>query len=403
MATRLKAKVKPEVLVWARESSGFTREKAATALKIGADVLTKWELGEDAPSIPKLRKLAGLYKRPLAVMYLSAPPMRFQAMRDFRRLAGSSMAEISPAIVIEERRARQRRELSLELASDLEEEVPAFEMAASMAEAPEAVAERVRAELGVTADVQRSWRDSSGRRAFQGWRERIESKGVLVFQSDKFSADEASGFAVWEPVSPIIVISRKGTPQRRRTFSLLHEFAHLLVRASGVSDLDIDSDTTRPPEELRIEVFCNAVAGAVLVPNADLLAYPTVLNHPRIDLEWTDDELREIGRTFGVSREVVLRRLLVNRRTSTQFYREARARFAEEWEAFRLQQKAQKKPGGIPRNVPRETLGNLGRPFVGMVLQQYHQDRLSLSEAVGYLDLKSKHIPKIEQMIRGGA
>jgi len=401
MATRLKAKVKPELLVWARESSGFTKDKAAKALKVEVDVLTKWELGEDAPSIPKLRKLADLYKRPLAVMYLSAPPMKFQAMRDFRRLAGTSMGAISPAIVIEERRARQRRELALELASDLGEEIPPFRLTASMTEAPEVVAERVRNALGITVDVQRSWRDREGRLAFKGWRDRIEAQGVLVFQSDKFSSDEASGFAVWEPIAPIIVISRKATHQRRRTFSLLHEFAHLLVRASGVSDLEIDSDTSRPPEELKIEVFCNAVAAAVLVPNSDLLAQAAVQQHPQDSLEWTDEELGEIAMSFGVSREVVLRRLLANRRTTSQFYQEARSRFADEWEQYRVRQKAQKKPEGIPRNIPQETLGNLGRPFVGMVLQQYHQERLSLSEAVGYLGLKSKHISKIEQMIRG--
>lgn len=401
MASRLKAKVKPEVLIWARESAGYSQENAAGTLKVTQETLASWEAGEDAPTIPKLRKLAELYKRPLAVLYLSSPPMKFQPMRDFRRLPRSSMQAISPAIVIEDRRARQRRELALELADDLEEPIPEFTMSASMAEAPEEVAQRVRADLGITSELQSSWRDKEGRLAFKGWRERIEAKGVLVFQSDKFSSDEASGFAIWEPIAPVIVVSRKATPQRRRTFSLLHEFAHLLVRASGVSDLEIDSDSKRPPEELKIEIFCNAVAAAALIPKSALFSHHVVVGHPQDELSWTDDELGEIARSFGVSREVVLRRLLTHRRTSVAFYQEARARYLEEWDQFRVRQKATAKPDGIPRNMPQEALGNLGRRFVGMVLERYHQDRLSLSEVSGYLGLKSKHIGKVEQILRG--
>lgn len=401
MASRLKAKVKPEILMWARESAGFSQEKAAGSLKVTQDVLASWEAGEDAPSIPQLRKLAELYKRPLAVLYLSSPPMKFQPMRDFRRLPGTSMPAVSSAIVIEDRRARQRRELALELAADLEEPIPEFTLSASMAEEPEAVAERVRADLGITSELQRSWRDKEGRLAFKGWRERIEAKGVLVFQSDKFSSDEASGFAIWEPIAPVIVVSRKATHQRRRTFSLLHEFAHLLIRASGVSDLEIDSDSQRPPEELKIEIFCNAVAVAALIPKNELFSHHVVADHPRDQIRWTDDELREIARSFGVSREVVLRRLLTHRRTSAAFYQETRAKYVEEWEEFRARQKATAKPEGIPRNMPQEALGNLGRRLVGMVLERYHQDRLSLSEVSGYLGLKSKHIGKVEQLMRG--
>lgn len=401
MASRLKAKVKPEVLIWARESAGFSQEKAEGKLKVSQDALAKWETGEDAPSIPQLRKLAELYKRPLAVLYLSSPPMKFQPMRDFRRLPGSSMQSISPAIVIEDRRARQRRELALELAHDLEEPIPEFTLSASMTEEPEEVAKRVRAALGITAELQSSWRDKEGRLAFKGWRERIEAKGVLVFQSDKFSSDEASGFAIWEPVAPVIVVSRKATHQRRRTFSLLHEFAHLLIRASGVSDLEMESDSKRPPEELKIEIFCNAVAAATLIPTSELFSHHVIAGHPRDQSTWTDDELREIARSFGVSREVVLRRLLTHRRTSVAFYQETRARYLEEWDQFRTRQKAAAKPEGIPRNMPQEALGNLGRRFVGMVLERYHQDRLSLSEVAGYLGLKSKHIGKVEQMLRG--
>ncbi|PBJ82422.1 hypothetical protein CMZ84_09620 [Lysobacteraceae bacterium NML93-0399] len=403
MGSRLKAKVQPSVLVWARESAGYTTVGAAAdAIGVAEDTLGDWETGFDAPSIPQLRKLAEQYKRPLAVMYLPEPPTKFLPMRDFRRMPGTTMQVIPPAIVVEERRAHQRRELALELAADLEDPIQPFTMAASMDENPETVGDRVREELGVTDDLQRSWRDQEGRSALNGWRQRIEAKGVLVFQSDKFSADEASGFAIWAPVAPVVVVARKATPPRRRTFSLLHEFAHLLVRASGLSDLEIDGDSRRPPEEQRIEVFCNAVAAAALLPKRLLMQHRVVVSHQSGEPTWGDEELSEIGRSFGASREAVLRRLLTFKMTTADFYKTTRTRYQDEWVQYRERQKASSSDG-MKRNMPQETLTNLGRPFIGMVLERYHQDRLSLSEVAGYLGLKTKHIIKIDHMMRGVA
>lgn len=397
---KLKAKVKPTVLVWARESSGFSLEIASGKLHVSEDSLAAWESGASAPSIPQLRNMAELYKRPLAVMYLPEPPQKFMPLRDFRRLPGSTMLTVGFPIVIEERRARQRRELAIELAAEMEEPVPPFTLSASLQEHPEVVATRLRTEFGITDDTQSEWRDREGRLAFNGWRERIESKGVLVFQSDRFSSTEASGFAIWEPVLPVIMISRKSTTLRRKTFSLLHEFVHLVLRASGISDLDIDGDSRRPPEEQQVEVFCNAVAAATLLPRESLLANSTVVGHPSRQQEWQDDELREIARNFGVSREVVLRRLLTFRKTTRTFYSETRDRYEREWEDARIRQRASVGSEGIPRNMPVETVGNLGRPFVGLVLERYNQDQLSLSEVAGYLGLKTKHIGKVAQMLR---
>jgi Zn-dependent peptidase ImmA (M78 family)/transcriptional regulator with XRE-family HTH domain len=400
--TKLKAKVRPDVLVWARESAGLSAELASSKLRIAESKLAEWEAGTNSPSIPQLRKMAELYKRPLAVFYLAAPPERFQALKDFRRMPGTAMPIVDSAIVIEERRARQRRELVIELSGDLEEVIPDFTISATLEETPERVGSRVREELGVTDEVQRQWKDGSGRKAFNAWRERIESKGVLVFQSDRFGSSEASGFAIWESVAPIIVISRKSTSPRRKTFSLLHEFAHLLLRSSGVSDLDIDGDTRRPPEEQRVEVFCNAVASAALLPRNALLASSIVSRHMSGQMEWSDEELRDIASNFGVSREVVLRRLLTLRKTTRAFYVETKDRYQREWDEARNRQRLTAAPEGIPRNMPVEIVGNFGRPFVGLVLENYNQDQMSLSEAAGYLGLKTKHMGKVAHLLRTG-
>ena len=131
MAVRVKSTINPALLIWARETAGFTRAEAARRLKIEEERFAAWEdpADEDAPSIPQLRKIAALFKRPLAVFYLQDVPPRFEVMRDLRRLPGVGMRSYSPTVQIEIRTANERRELALELAEDLDQEIPRFTLA----------------------------------------------------------------------------------------------------------------------------------------------------------------------------------------------------------------------------------------------------------------------------------
>jgi Zn-dependent peptidase ImmA (M78 family) len=398
MAARVMAHVNPALITWARETAGFsTPAEAAAQLKIEEAQLVAWEdpASEEKPSIPQLRKLAALFRRPLAVFYMAEPPRRFAVMRDLRRLPGTGPRHYSPALQLEIRTANERRELALELAADLEREIPRFSLAATEKEDPEQVGERIRDALGVTGQLQADWKDMDGRAGFNGWRSRIEEAGVLVFQATRIGAEEASGFAIAADTLPVIAVNRKDPPTRR-TFSLLHEFAHLMVRISGVSDLE--TDAKRPPEDQRIEVFCNQVAAAALIPRDALLSDPRVIEQGPRSTNWSDGILSELARQFNVSREALLRRLLTFDRTTTDFYRRKRAQYNAEYLAMRERQKEKSADADIRRNMPVETISNFGRPLVRMLLSNYYQDRITLSEVSGYLGLKVKHIPKLEQV-----
>jgi hypothetical protein len=45
--------------------------------------------------------------------------------------------------------------------------------------------------------------------------------------------------------------------------------------------------------------------------------------------------------------------------------------------------------------MPNETVSHFGKPLVRMLLNNYWQDRMTLSAISGYLGLKVKHIPKL--------
>lgn len=393
MTQRITALCTPKLLTWARETAGFASIAAAAAkLGVDADQLAAWEAGNGAPSIPQLRRVADLYRRPLAVFYQSEVPSGFQVVRDLRRLPGTGLRHLPPALVQEWRRAGERRALALELLEDLGEALPRFSLTADPGEDPEQVGERVRTALHVSAAEQAHWRDPYV--ALRAWRDRIEAAGVLVFQATGIDSNDASGFAIAADYLPVIVVNRKDAPTRR-AFSLLHELAHLMLRVSGVSDLD--TDAARPPEDQRIEVFCNHVAAAALMPRISLLSDPRVQGRGERASDWSDTEIADIARSFGVSREALVRRLLTFDLTTGDFYRQKRAQY----EAERLAQIERRQPrhDDYRRDMPRETMGTFGRPLVQMILETYYQDRLTLSEVAGYLGIRTKHIPRLELVV----
>jgi Zn-dependent peptidase ImmA (M78 family) len=357
MATRVKAHVNPGLITWARETAGFlTTADAAAQLKIEEAQLVAWEdpASEDKPSIPQLRKLAALFRRPLAVFFMAEPPTRFAVMRDLRRLPGTGPRHYSPALELETRMANERRQLALELAADLGRDIPRFALTATEKEDPEHVGERIRVALGVTVQLQANSKDTDGRAGFNAWRSRIEESGVLVFQATRIETEEASGFAIAADTLPVIAVNRKDPPTRR-TFSLLHEFAHLMVCVSGVSDLE--TDAKRPPEDQRIEVFCNQVAAAALIPRNALLSEPRVIEHGPRSTNWSDGVLTDLARQFNVSREALLRRLLTFDRTTEDFYRQKRAQYIAGYLAMRERQKETSADADRKRNMPLETTG----------------------------------------------
>jgi Zn-dependent peptidase ImmA (M78 family) len=268
-------------------------------------------------------------------------------------------------------------------------------LAATDKEDPEKVGEQIRSTFGVTTQLQSQWRDNDGRAGFNGWRHKIEGGGVLVFQTTRFPSEDASGFAIAADTLPVIAVNRKDVPTRR-TFSLLHELAHLMLHVSGVSDLLIDA--ARPPEDQRLEIFCNQVAAAALIPKDALLGDRLVISQGARSVNWSDAELSELARQFNVSREALLRRLLTFERTTVQFYGQKRQQYLAEYLANKERQKEQTEDTEIKRNMPQETISNFGRPLVRMLLGNYYQDRITLSEVSGYLGLKVKHIPKLEKV-----
>lgn len=392
MAKRVKALVDPPILSWARKSAGFSQEEAARKAGVKTERLADWESGQGKPSIVQLRKLANIYKRPIAVFYLPAPPADFDALHDFRQIPGREVGETSHGLVLEMRRAQQRREVILDLYDMTQEEPPHFEFGASLADNPEDVAVRLRETLGIDYSTQTSWGDAQGYTAFNAWRDALEDAGVLVFQSSGVHVDEARGFSVADRPFPAVVVNGKDWP-RARIFTMLHELTHVALHDGGVCDFEEGVAYRGHGRSLnsRTEVFCNHVAGAALVPRESLLEEDVIRARHRAE-ELSDDDVRLLSRQYGASQEVIWRRLLILRRISDGFY---------QWQREELA----KRP--IPRHGPpgfvpphKSATARTGWLFTRVVLRSYRQRLITGCDVSDFLGIRLKHLGKIETDLR---
>ena len=375
------ALVKPELLIWARRSAHLDRASASSRLRVSEARLRSWEAGDLLPTVRQLRRLASIYKQSTATFFLPAPPAVFEPpFRDFRCPPEGGRHPLTSDIALDSRLALDRREILLELTSGAGNDPVRFEFGATTRKNPEAVAGELRDFLGVTAARQATWREP--RTAFNAWRSLIESVGVLVFQSVQVDLSRMRGYSIWMDPFPIVAVNRKDA-YNGRTFTLFHELVHLALRASGICDLE------EPPngasERRKVEVLCNRVAAAALVPMEDLLSHPQVQAHDA--MEWSDSDLRNLARRFGVSEEVVVRRLLELDRTSPEFYSAKRGHFAA--------RKSARGKGFVRPST--DALSQAGKPFVRAVLAALHTDRITPNDAADYLGIKLKHLNEIEE------
>lgn len=128
---------------------------------------------------------------------------------------------------------------------------------------------------------------------------------------------EFRGFAVSDPLAPVIFINIADAPTAR-VFTLIHELAHLWIGSSGVSSVV-------PSSSRKDEVFCNAVAGDFLVPEGQFRPVWRAVEN------WVG-MLPQLAATFHVSRLVIARRACDLGLISTVAYNEY---YRAELETFR--------------------------------------------------------------------
>lgn len=386
MSGRIKASVKPALLEWARNSVRLTISQSAEKAKVKEEQIESWENGEESPSISQLRKLGKVYKRPIGVFFLSEPPKDFAPQKEFRKLAGVRNGNESPELLLAVRQASYQRQAAIDLAETLGHPLKPSLPKIHPKDDPEMVGRTIRQMLGIKWSDQIVW--SSPHAALSSWKASIEELSVLIFQTGTVSMAEMRGICLPDYPFPIVILNSKDAPHGR-VFSLVHEFIHILLHASGHHTTMMEG--TKAPEEQVLEVAANRIAAATLLPaeslRNELYKYPEAA-------QGNDRQLRLLAQRVKVSPEAVLRRLVTLKQASHKMYESKRDEWQKEHGTSNWYVR-QSKGGPIPQKV--QILARDGKPFTRMVLDAYDRRLISTSTASDYLGAKPKHFSDLRK------
>ena len=383
MAKSIPALVEPVMLRWARESIDLPAVAASRKLDLPDDRVAAWEAGNERPTVAQLRKAAKLYRRSLGVFFLPAPPEGFDTLRDLRRHEGAAAAGAwSPALHADYRRAHEQREHVLDLA-DLDDIAPSSAWRINdLPDDNDDIAAAARARLGEVAPLPLpTGASASVYDHLNYWVAALEQAGVLVLATagGRVEPAEMRGLSLFFDVVPVIVVNGADAA-RGRLFTLLHEYAHLLLHTGGLCDLITDTAATTPDRAL--EARCNAIAAAVLMPAVAVLARPEVIARKGAPSSWTFESLATAAGPFGVSAEAFLRRLLTLGRVTPAFYRDRRAEYQQRYED---EENVNKPKGG---DWYRNTVRDLGKGYVRLVADAHRRRVIDSFTAADYLHAK---------------
>jgi len=373
----------PAVLKWARETAGYSLEEAADLMgkRQRPQVIGAWESGEDAPTYVQLERLAyKVYKRPIAVFFFPAPPEEPSPGSSFRTLPDFEVESLPATVRYVERQARA---MQLALRDLTDGQNPAErhifrDIRPTEEDDFPGIAARVRQYIGVSPDARRAWRSNDA--ALQWYRDRLEDAGLFVFRQP-FKTKEVSGFCLADSEFPVVYLN-SGTAPARQTFSLLHELGHILFETGGVTKQDDSYIDVLTGRARRVEVFCNAFAAEVLLPQAEFEMYRSK--------DFCDATVvAGIAKKYGVSREVVLRRALDEELVTTDYYAKMTAIWNQEYEKGR-----ETRQGG--GNFYHNQASYLGRAFLELAFSRYHQGRCTIEQLADHLNVKVQNVPGLE-------
>ncbi|HEX7011887.1 MAG TPA: XRE family transcriptional regulator [Steroidobacteraceae bacterium] len=382
--------VNPDLLKWARVACALEVDVAAKKIGVKPDRLEAWERGELAPTISQLRTLADVYKRSVSFFFLNERPAAAKKPVDFRRFELSAAQHTTPELENAIRAAQAKREAVLDILAEADEEPPKFNLWFDANLDPERAAAHLVQQLGITMQDRDDWSDQYA--ALRAWKMAAEAHGVLVMQVSRISLDEMRGCSLAMFPMPVVLLNGSDSVLGR-VFTLLHELTHLARHESGLCDVVEEGD--RPKNAQQVEVFCNHVAGAALVPKDALLHHPLVLGANRRS-EWDDEQLVTLRSEFWASHEVILRRLLIAGVTSQAFYQRKRDEFLKKYKQLREKDES----GGFVPFPRKVVLGN-GRLLTSLVLDAYESRAITGSELSRVLGTKLDHLPAIISEVRG--
>jgi Zn-dependent peptidase ImmA (M78 family) len=373
------AHITPGILTWAIGRSGMNRARIATKLKVEENHIKEWEEGTPLP-FEKARSAAKLLQIPFGYFFLAEPPNDSLPLPDRRRLGPHYTPTPEFLQFLNDVLVRQDW-YSDHLRTMGHPSKKAFIGSFALTDRVTDVAADIRNTLKIKSDL---------RNTISSWAEYLsalvrnaEDAGILVMRSSvvgnstsrPITTDEVQGFAIADPVVPIVFVN-SGDYKAAQVFTFAHELAHLWIGQSAITKTDeteIDTD--------RVEAFCNRVAADVLVPQNEF-QYAWDNSRPERRLE-------TLPRRFWVSSLVILRRAHESGKISVGQFHELLA-------AERAKIRRGKKASG--GDFYRTLFIRMGNKFTHSVMRELARDNLLVKDAARLLSVSPKTLPKIAEV-----
>ncbi len=353
-------KVNPKVLQSLRETSGYTIDEVAKKLKTTENKIKETEEGLNFFTLTQIKKLADIYHRPLAVFFTDTLPA-MPTVPDYRI---NRDKRLTSDVYISERRAYYLAKKLSEI-TEIKSQIPTF----SETLKPEELVSQFKKYLGI--DLLKSVKPSE---LLDYYKQILEEKLLISIIELPLKADDVRGFSIFSDVS-IIVLNENDNPSVK-LFSLFHEIFHLIKRTSGICSIEIEQ------REENIETECNLLSAEFLVPLEDLKEEYKKLS--RLD---ENARISEISKIYGVSKQVIILRLLWSGYITNEKYNQFKKEGVE-----KLKGKKEKMFGR--RNWNKVFHNRVGNLVIKEIKKSYLSGEISYSDVFDVFNMKTKYIEK---------
>lgn len=264
------ATVQGDVLEWALEDAGVNRDEILQAVGLIGRAAQFANLSEPITIDEEdLKYIAKATRRSVYFFALSTPPTTSRQSVDvnFRApMSNTGQARtLSPDERAAVREAKRRQQAAAKIGTGLGHDrvhLPTIALNATPEKAATSVA--VWLQWGNVSDRRR--RTKSKTQLFVAIREALECRGIMT-NLLPIDGDALRGFTLHHDHVPLIFVNSAVKYPAARSFTLLHELAHLLRGVDKACDKhDLQSRTSE-------EAWCNRFAAAFLMPQAELATY----------------------------------------------------------------------------------------------------------------------------------
>ena len=388
-------KVNPEILTWARETAGLTREEAANGLGFrdarkwtAVERLSAYESGHDDPSRSVLVRMSRQYHRPMLTFYLSKPPRKGDHGTDFRMLPAerSAKGEAILDALIRDVRARQSMLRAVLQDDDDVEPIP-FIASHEMSDGWRTVIASLRSLLKTRRREYRAQPDAAA--SFDLLRTAAEKAGVFVLLKGNLGTHHTEigtevfrGFSIADDIAPFVVINEYDA-RSAWSFTLLHELVHLILGQTGIDGAHADND---------VERFCDDIAGRFLLKDSEIRELGLERGSDVDDLA---EQIGEFASKWNLSRAMIAYRAYRIGVISQPAYESLSRYFRRYWlanRATRRERQRQRGSGGDFYFTRRHRIGN---GLITLVRRMMDADELSTTKAATVLGVKPQQVQNL--------